>query len=114
MTHSCASGLARTREIFPCQSSGYLTILRLLARHLNTFRLTTPEGMAKKRVADELWELIRPLLPGVPPERNGCRPRIDDLAALTGILFVIRGGSRYGLRSLTSGCELPALEELRL
>jgi hypothetical protein len=46
--------------------------------------------MAKKLVTDELWEVIEPLLPEEPPKPNGGRPRIDDRAALTGILFVLR------------------------
>ncbi len=48
--------------------------------------------MAKKVVSDELWEVIEPLLPQEPPKPNGGRPRIDDRAALTGILFVLKSG----------------------
>jgi transposase len=45
--------------------------------------------MAKKLVTDELWEVIEPLLPEEPPKPNGGRPRIDDCATLTDILFVL-------------------------
>jgi hypothetical protein len=34
--------------------------------------------------------VIEPLLPEVTPKPNGGRPRIDDCAALTGILFVLK------------------------
>ena len=49
--------------------------------------------MAKKLVTDELWEVIGPLLPEEPPKpKGGSRPRVDDRAALTGILFVLKSG----------------------
>src|SRR6516225_6603698 len=41
---------------------------------------------------DELWDLIEPLLPAVPPRPKGGRPRVSDRACLTGILFVLRSG----------------------
>ena len=48
--------------------------------------------MAKKLVTDELWEVIEALLPEEPPKPKGGRPRIDDRAVLTGILFVLKTG----------------------
>jgi transposase len=48
--------------------------------------------MAKKLVTDELWEVIEPLLPEEPPKPKGGRPRIDDRAVLSGILFVLKTG----------------------
>jgi transposase len=48
--------------------------------------------MAKELVTDELWEVVEPLLPEQPPKPKGGRPRIDDRAALTGILFVLKSG----------------------
>ncbi len=48
--------------------------------------------MAKELVTDELWEVLAPLLPEEPPKPKGGRPRIDDRAALTGILFVLKSG----------------------
>jgi transposase len=48
--------------------------------------------MAKELVTDELWEVIEPLLPEEPPKPHGGRPRIDERAALTGILFVLKSG----------------------
>jgi transposase len=48
--------------------------------------------MAKKLVSDELWEVVEPLLPPEPDKTDGGRPRIDDRAALTGIIFVLKSG----------------------
>jgi Putative transposase of IS4/5 family (DUF4096) len=48
--------------------------------------------MAKELVTDELWEVIFPLLPEEAPKPKGGRPRIDDRAALTGIIFVLKSG----------------------
>jgi transposase len=48
--------------------------------------------MAKELVTDELWEAIEPLLPEEPEKPKGGRRRIDDRAALTGILFVLKSG----------------------
>ncbi len=48
--------------------------------------------MAKELVSDELWEVIEPLLPEEPLKPKGGRPRIDDRAALAGILFVFESG----------------------
>ncbi len=50
----------------------------------------------QRLVTDRLWELIEPLLPDRPPPRGpGGRPRIDDRAALEGILFVLQTGCRW-------------------
>jgi transposase len=50
----------------------------------------------QRLVDDRLWELIQPLLPPRPrPQGPGGRPRIDDRAALEGILFVLRTGCRW-------------------
>jgi transposase len=48
--------------------------------------------MAKELVTDQLWEVIDRLLPEEPPTPKGGRPRIDDGAALTGIIFVLKSG----------------------
>jgi transposase len=60
--------------------------------------------MAKKRVTDELWEVIEPLLPEEPPKPKGGRPRIDDRAALTGILFVLKSGIPWEMLPQEMGC----------
>jgi transposase len=49
---------------------------------------------AKRLVGDELWALVEPLIPRRPPAVHGRtgRPRVDDRAALEGILFVLETG----------------------
>jgi transposase len=60
--------------------------------------------MAKELVTDELWEVIEPLLPKEPPKPKGGRPRIDDRAALTGILFVLKSGIPWEMLPQEMGC----------
>ena len=62
--------------------------------------------MAKPMLSDELWMLIEPLLP--PPKRRrrthpGRKP-IEDRAALTGILFVLRTGIPWQYLPREMGC----------
>ena len=60
--------------------------------------------MAKELVTDELWEVIEPLLPEEPPKPQGGRPRIDNRAALTGILFVLNSGIPWEMLPKEMGC----------
>src|ERR687886_324295 len=60
--------------------------------------------MAKELVSDELWEVVEPLLPEEPPKPKGGRPRIDDRAALTGILFVLKSGIPWEMLPQEMGC----------
>jgi transposase len=60
--------------------------------------------MAKELVRDELWEMIEPLLPEEPPKPQGGRPRIDDRAALSGILFVLKSGIPWEMLPKEMGC----------
>lgn len=53
--------------------------------------------MAKELVTDGLWAMIEPLLPEEPPKPNGGRPRTDDRAALTGIMFAVLITFTFGL-----------------
>lgn len=46
--------------------------------------------MDQELVSAELWEEIEPLLPEQPEKPKGGGPRIDDRAAPTGILFVLK------------------------
>jgi transposase len=60
--------------------------------------------MAKELVTDELWETIEPLLPPEPPKPQGGRPRIEDRAALTGIVFVLKSGIPWEMLPQEMGC----------
>ena len=60
--------------------------------------------MAKELVSDELWEIVEPLLPDEPPKPKGGRPRIDDRAALTGILFMLKSGIPWEMLPQEMGC----------
>ena len=60
--------------------------------------------MAKELVTDELWETIEPLLPPEAPKPHGGRPRIDDRAALTGIVFVLKSGIPWEMLPQDMGC----------
>ena len=61
--------------------------------------------MAKAFVDDELWAIIEPLLPKhrSGPGKRG-RPAVDDRAALTGILFVLRSGIPWEMLPKEMGC----------
>jgi transposase len=60
--------------------------------------------MAKELVRDELWEIVEPLLPEEPPKPQGGRPRLDDRAALTGIVFVLKSGIPWEMLPQEMGC----------
>ena len=60
--------------------------------------------MAAPLVSDALWALIEPLLPPEPPKPKGGRLRLDNCAALTGILFVLRSGIPWELLPVEMGC----------
>jgi len=71
--------------------------------------------MAKELVTDELWEVIEPLLPEEPPKPHGGRPRIDDRAALTGILFVLKSGIPWEMlpREMRCACGMTCWRRLK-
>jgi transposase len=60
--------------------------------------------MGKELVSEELWEAIEPLLPPEPPKPKGGRPRIDDRAALAGIIFVLKSGIPWEMLPKEMGC----------
>jgi transposase len=60
--------------------------------------------MAKPLISDELWAHIEPLIPKVPVSPEGGRPRIDDRAALTGVLFVLSTGIAWEHLPQEMGC----------
>ncbi len=46
--------------------------------------------MAKELVIDELWAIVKPLLPPEPPKPRGGRRRVPNRAALVGVAFVLK------------------------
>jgi transposase len=60
--------------------------------------------MAKELVSDELWNTIELLLPEDPPKPKGGRPRVDDRAALAGIIFVLKSGIPWEMLPQEMGC----------
>ena len=56
------------------------------------------------QVSDELWAVVRPLLPREPAKPLGGRPRVSDRAALSGILFVLRSGMPWSMLPRELGC----------
>src|SRR6188474_1662165 len=60
--------------------------------------------MAAPLVSDALWSFFSPLLPPHPPRPKGGRPPINDRAALTGILFVLKSGIPWELLPQELGC----------
>jgi transposase len=60
--------------------------------------------MSKPLVTDELWAVIEPLLPPEPPKPKGGRPRINNRAALTGIVFVLKSGIPWEMLPQELGC----------
>ena len=60
--------------------------------------------MSRELLSDELWETVEPLLPPDPPKPKGGRPRIDDRAALSGIVFVLKSGIPWEMLPKEMGC----------
>lgn len=72
--------------------------------------------MAKPLLPDELWERIEPLIPERdPPSEKGGRPPIEDRAAMTGILFVLKTGIpwEYLPQEMGCGCGMTCWRRLR-
>ena len=55
-------------------------------------------------VSEELWEVIRPLLPAEPPKPKGGRPRVPDRAVLAGIVYVLKSGIPWRMMAKEFGC----------
>jgi transposase len=48
--------------------------------------------MARNKINNAFWKALEPLLPVAVPSPKSGRPRVDDRAALNGILFVLQTG----------------------
>jgi transposase len=63
------------------------------------------DAMAQPLVSDELWELVRPLIPVKQRrDRYPGRKRIDDRRVLTGIVFVLKTGIAWEQLPQEMGC----------
>src|SRR5687768_2734004 len=61
--------------------------------------------MAKPLVSEDLWRTVAPLLPPKPAHPKGGRPfTVDDRAALTGIVFVLKTGIQWESLPQEMGC----------
>ena len=60
--------------------------------------------MAKPLVSDDLWAVIAPLIPARRRRSKAGRPPVDDRAALSGILFVLRTGIPWEMLPQEMGC----------
>lgn len=60
--------------------------------------------MARSLLSHDLWDEIAPLLPSPRPGLKGGRPPIDNRAALTVILFVLRSGLPWEMLPAEMGC----------
>jgi transposase len=60
--------------------------------------------MATPLVPDELWAVIKPLLPPERPKPKGGAPRKSDRACLGGIIFVLWSGIRWEMLPQEMGC----------
>ena len=54
-------------------------------------------------VRDEVWEVVEPLLPDLPPQTTG-RPRVPDRVAFNAIVFVLVTGIAWRLVPHELGC----------
>ena len=60
--------------------------------------------MSKPLVSDDLWAVVAPLVCRRASKRGRGRPRCDDRAALSGIVFVLRSGIPWGMLPAEIGC----------
>src|SRR4051794_22935294 len=71
--------------------------------------------MAKPLLPDELWEVIRPLIPPHAPQPKGGRPFLDDRKVLTGIIFILKTGLPWEdlPQEMGCGCGMTCWNRLR-
>ena len=72
--------------------------------------------MARRKISDELWQTLEPLLPVWQASVKGGRRRsVDDRSALNGILFVLQTGIPWEdlPKELGYGCGMTCWRRLR-
>jgi transposase len=60
--------------------------------------------LAKPILDDDLWEVVRVLLPAPRGSKQWGRPRVSDRATLSGILFVLKTGIPWRFLPQEMGC----------
>jgi len=60
--------------------------------------------MAASLIPNDLWDLIKSLLPPPIPKPRGGRPRLSDRACCCGIVFVLRSGIPWEKLPQEMGC----------
>jgi transposase len=60
--------------------------------------------MAASLIPNDLWDLIKSLLPPAIPKPRGGRPRLSDRACFCGIVFVLRSGIPWEMLPQEMGC----------
>lgn len=65
------------------------------------------------QVRDELWDLVKPMLPEHEPSAKGGRPRVDDRVCFNAIVFVLFTGIAWRHLPREMGCS-PATAHRRL
>ena len=91
------------------------TFGRFLLLALGTGMIGGHDHHRRHLVPEQLWQAIQPLLPP-PPRCYGGRPRIDDRAALAGIVYQLRTGIPWRLlptRQLGCGSPVTCWRRLR-
>lgn len=61
--------------------------------------------MARELVDDELWEIVRPLLPPPPHKSPAGRTRLDERHIFTVILLILQTGLPWKLLPKEMGCD---------
>jgi len=71
--------------------------------------------MARPLVSDELWSVVKPLIPKHVPSPKGGRPPVDDRKALEGIIFVLKTGIPWEdlPQEMGCGCGMTCWRRLR-
>lgn len=58
-----------------------------------------PSGMFRRKISNELWAALEPIIPVFTPSLGGGRRRtVDDRAALNGILYALHTGIPWEYR----------------